>query len=68
MSQHSLFPDDGPRIERTGIECEKCGAGTYVARTTNYVSFIVRTRVCRSERCRHVFTTTEKINRDADPR
>lgn len=59
MPQMTLFEHTPPR-ERSGMECPKCGSGTRVARNTNYLSFIVRERVCRNERCRHVFTTTER--------
>lgn len=54
---------------RTGIECPKCGSGTYVARTENYTSWMRRVRVCKNERCRHSFDTKEvMIDPPEDPR
>lgn len=43
-----------------GIECPKCGSATRVADTTNYVSWIQRTRVCTNHRCRYAFDTAER--------
>lgn len=45
---------------RPGIECPKCGHGTYVAKTNNFVSWIQRIRTCQNPRCRHSFDTQEK--------
>ena len=49
-----------PTSSRPGIECPRCGWGTYVAKTTNYVSWLHRVRVCQNPRCRHSFDTAEK--------
>lgn len=53
---------------RPGIECPKCGHGTFVARTTNFVSWISRTRTCQNPHCRHTFDTAEKPVDRADVR
>ena len=45
---------------RPGIECPKCGHGTYVAKTVNWVSWIQRIRTCQNPKCRHTFDTQEK--------
>lgn len=45
---------------RPGIECPKCGHGTYVSKTVNFVSWIQRIRTCQNARCRHTFDTAEK--------
>lgn len=45
---------------RPGIECPKCGSGTYVAKTNNFVSWIQRIRTCQNPKCRHSFDTVEK--------
>lgn len=44
-----------------GIECPRCGHGTYVGKTTNFVRWLLRQRVCKNSRCRHVFETSETI-------
>ena len=52
------------KVSKPGIECPRCGYGSSVAKTVNYVSWMARMRVCKNTRCRHVFETTETINDD----
>ncbi len=56
--------DQDEADKTSGIECPVCGSGTRVSRTLNYVSFIVRERICRKKTCRHFFKTTETIDAD----
>lgn len=48
-----------PRV-RPGIECEKCGHGTFISQTRNLVSLVVRVRTCSNPLCRYTFDTVER--------
>ena len=50
-----------------GIACPKCGGSTRVAVTENYVTFLLRQRVCVNPRCGVSFYTKEKIEKYEDP-
>ena len=60
-----------PKVSKTrtvvGIECPKCGAPSGVHRTLNYVSFLVRERICTKDGCHYFFKTTETIDADYRP-
>lgn len=52
--------------ERNGIECPKCGHGSGIHRTTNYVSWMKRIRVCKNPKCLYAWPTKEIMMRDED--
>lgn len=52
---------DTPQRQIQGIECPKCGHGTYVGKSINMVHWMLRHRTCKNPRCRYTFETKEVI-------
>ena len=53
--------DRAPQRIVQGIECPRCGHGTYVGKTTNLVSWLHRIRTCKNPACRFTFETKEVL-------